>query len=220
MSNHTRPMETQNKRHTICLVVDDFRIKYIKRKIYSTSKPSLRKYKVSANWTGSNISVWHRFQHPQPTRRQDSSHKHDVPQYGVKVQYTKSTDISPAFDALMSQRTLPRSRILLPLWQTQKSKQSSRSRSTATTKQWPHQCLLKYLAQSPLLRRWSRTCSLISQRKRSLPNANHPWRNGPSTTTNTNRHWQHNHGRHRQRRRQTKTIKSHWYVILLDTRSC
>jgi len=36
-----------------------------------------------------------RFQHPAPTEQQDSPHKHDIPQYGAKVQFTNDPDNSP-----------------------------------------------------------------------------------------------------------------------------
>mmetsp|Transcript_37338 Transcript_37338/g.52714 ORF Transcript_37338/g.52714 Transcript_37338/m.52714 type:complete len:105 (+) Transcript_37338:97-411(+) len=40
-----------------------------------------------------------RFQHPAPTEQQDSPHKHDIPQYGAKVQFTNDPDNSPPLDA-------------------------------------------------------------------------------------------------------------------------
>jgi len=46
----------------------------------------------------SPTSLISRFQHSIPARPEDSPHKHDIPQYGAKVQYTNSPDTSPALD--------------------------------------------------------------------------------------------------------------------------
>eukprot|EP00543_Licmophora_paradoxa_P007764 CAMPEP_0202441050 /NCGR_PEP_ID=MMETSP1360-20130828/331_1 /ASSEMBLY_ACC=CAM_ASM_000848 /TAXON_ID=515479 /ORGANISM="Licmophora paradoxa, Strain CCMP2313" /LENGTH=170 /DNA_ID=CAMNT_0049055771 /DNA_START=1184 /DNA_END=1694 /DNA_ORIENTATION=- len=45
-----------------------------------------------------------RFQHPIPTKKEFSPHKHEIPQYGAKVQYPDDEDTSPALDATDTKR--------------------------------------------------------------------------------------------------------------------
>mmetsp|Transcript_27292 Transcript_27292/g.38608 ORF Transcript_27292/g.38608 Transcript_27292/m.38608 type:complete len:116 (-) Transcript_27292:351-698(-) len=39
-----------------------------------------------------------RFQHPTPSRPQDSPHNHDIPKYGAKIQYAKEPDTTAALN--------------------------------------------------------------------------------------------------------------------------
>jgi hypothetical protein len=41
----------------------------------------------------------HKFQHPAPTRPEDSPHAWNQPTYGAKIQYAKALDTSPCFSA-------------------------------------------------------------------------------------------------------------------------
>mmetsp|Transcript_37326 Transcript_37326/g.52691 ORF Transcript_37326/g.52691 Transcript_37326/m.52691 type:complete len:102 (-) Transcript_37326:23-328(-) len=45
-----------------------------------------------------------RFQHALPNQKEDSPHKHDIPQYGAKTQYTDDPNNSPALDAANKKR--------------------------------------------------------------------------------------------------------------------
>ena len=110
------------------LVVDDFGVKYVAEDDAKHLISCLKQhYKVSEDWTGSRyISLnldWdydkrtcdismpgyveralQRFQHPMPTRPQDSPHAWQAPVYGAKTQYVSEPDDSPFLDAANQKR--------------------------------------------------------------------------------------------------------------------
>jgi len=54
--------------------------------------------------TTSHTFCQSRFQHPTPSKPEHSPHKHNIPQYGAKVQYTNSPDTSPALNLANKKR--------------------------------------------------------------------------------------------------------------------
>mmetsp|Transcript_27156 Transcript_27156/g.38467 ORF Transcript_27156/g.38467 Transcript_27156/m.38467 type:complete len:155 (+) Transcript_27156:300-764(+) len=124
MPNHTGIIEKQDDPRDIKfgLVEDHFGIQY---NDIANAKHLIsilqQHYKVSVDWKGEkylgmalkwnydkcicNVSMpgytkraLTRFQHPMPLQKQYSPHKHDIPQYDVKTQYTDDPDNSPALD--------------------------------------------------------------------------------------------------------------------------
>ena len=105
------------------LVVDDFGVKYVGRDNAEHLLSALRElYSVSTDWDGElycGVSInWdyhnrhvdismpgyveaalHKFQHPAPTRPEDSPHAWNQPTYGAKVQYAEALDTSPRLSA-------------------------------------------------------------------------------------------------------------------------
>jgi hypothetical protein len=102
------------------LVVDDFGVRYVGKEhadhLYSTLQSN---YTVTADWSGSSFLGMHlewdyehgtvdismpgyiakalqRFQHPPPTKAENSPHLHVEPQYGAAIQYTQPEDNTPA----------------------------------------------------------------------------------------------------------------------------
>jgi hypothetical protein len=104
------------------LVVDDFAIKYVKKEDADHLLTALQKdYTVSTDWEATKYigltidwdyhnrkvhihmpgylaKALQRFKHPTPTKRQNSPHPHNAPQYGTKVQHTPDDDESPPLD--------------------------------------------------------------------------------------------------------------------------
>ena len=109
--------ETKN----ICftLVVDDFAIKYVNREDADHLLTALQKdYTISTDWEATKYigltiewdyqnrkvhihmpgyltKAFQRFNHPTPTKQQNSPHPHTAPQYGAKVQFAPDEDESP-----------------------------------------------------------------------------------------------------------------------------
>jgi len=105
------------------LVVDDFGVKYLKKQDAEHLMSVLRQhYKLSEDWDGTryvgltldwdydartcDISMpgyieraLQRFQHPKPTRPQDSPYAWQKPTYGAKIQYAAIPDDSPFLNA-------------------------------------------------------------------------------------------------------------------------
>ena len=104
---------------TICLVVDDFGVKYVGREHADHLIQCLRNHykEIDIDWTGKrfcgihlhwdylnrtcNLSMTgyvdhalHKFQHPTPKKPQDSPYPATVKQYGVKVQLTDPINTS------------------------------------------------------------------------------------------------------------------------------
>jgi hypothetical protein len=100
-------------------VIDNFGIKYVGRNNVQHLLSALKElYSVSTDWAGKlycgvsinwdyhnqhvNISMpgyveaaLHKFQHPSPTRPEDSPHVWNQPTYSAKIQYAKALDTSP-----------------------------------------------------------------------------------------------------------------------------
>ena len=104
----------------LTLVVDDFGIKYVgKENVVHLIETLKKHYTISKDW-GENKNVgltldWDykgklvhlsmpgyiekalkRFGHERPRKRQDQPHKHVPPEYGIKQQFVRDEDESPA----------------------------------------------------------------------------------------------------------------------------
>jgi hypothetical protein len=111
-TSHTHGFLTHDTRPiTFSLVVDDFGIKYVGQEHADHLKASIEKhYQISCDWTGSAYcglqldwdyknrfvdlsmpgyikAALHKFQHPPPTRPENSPHTWSLPVYGAKTQY-------------------------------------------------------------------------------------------------------------------------------------
>ena len=113
---------------TFTLVVDDFGIKYTNQADADHLITTLKLlYSVSVDWTGAKYCgiqlTWDykhrtcdlsmpgyvaralmRFQHPEPTRPQDSPHAWQKPNYGAKTQYVTPIDTTPFLDVKDTKR--------------------------------------------------------------------------------------------------------------------
>lgn len=113
--HHTRPI-------LFSLVVDDFGVKYIDKNHAEHLVAALRDlYEVTLDWDGTRYlgltlkwdykqgtvdvsmpgyvaAALHRFQHPEPTRDEDSPHAWVPPNYGSTIQLSPLEDTSPPLD--------------------------------------------------------------------------------------------------------------------------
>jgi hypothetical protein len=111
-------------RHVTCplqfvLVVDDFGIEYVNKADAQHLIAALKQhYEITVDWEGTLFSgitlKWHyknrtvdlsmpgyveaallKFQHSAPTKPENQPYKHNVPQYGAKIQYVEEADKTP-----------------------------------------------------------------------------------------------------------------------------
>jgi hypothetical protein len=123
-SEHTPGLFKHETRATaFCLVVDDFGVKYTGKENAQHLIDTLEQagYQLTFDWEGKELCgmdlTWdyqngtvdlsmpgyiekalQRFQHPMPSKPQDSPHHWNQPTYGAKQQMTKDVDNSPPLD--------------------------------------------------------------------------------------------------------------------------
>jgi hypothetical protein len=120
-ARHTDGLWTHKTRPILfSLVVDDFGVKTVGKEHADHLLAALRDlYSVTVDWTGGKYlgltlkwdyaartcdvsmpdyiaTALHRFQHPHPTKPEDSPHRWNAPNYGSKIQLSPLADTSPA----------------------------------------------------------------------------------------------------------------------------
>ena len=114
--HETRPV-------AFCLVVDDFGVKYVGKENAEHLIQTLQdaEYVITTDWEGKTFcglnlkwdyenrtldvsmdgyvaAALQRFEHPTPTKPQDSPHPWTAPNYGAKTQYAQTPDATPPLD--------------------------------------------------------------------------------------------------------------------------